>query len=534
MILRKPYALLIKNFKKIHLVLFLLMAYLIYESSNILKFFNDLISAGTFTRTSFSLSSTYLNVYMYLSAILVAVTAFAIYILMRQKKKPTLLYLIIIGFYLGLIIYFLSLNNIFETLEISSMSPRDIRIIRDIASVFCYAQYIIAFIIAIRAVGFNIKKFNFGEDLAELEIDVSDNEEFELTIGLDRVKLGRRFRRGRREIKYFIIENLFVISLLSFIVVISLVVTITLNVQVYSKVYNEGEGFSVNYFVNVVEDSYYTHLNQRGMEIAPEGKAYIVTKIVFNNKDTYPHGLYLDDIVLMSGNNVFSPIISRYQSFLDLGEGYIKQTINENETKTFILVFEVDEDIDVNDLILRYRESISFKVASIEATYKNIKLDVEKVDKIKRVNSASIGENLSFAESDLNNTSLKINDVQVEENFVYDATSCYADICNTNPTVLTLIYEGSNRYLMKLSFEYNKDAEVVFNNADNLAEMIDIYGLIRYTINNKTSSTILMNKTPSNYNGKDLYYQVPSILKEASSVDLVIRIRDKEFVYHLK
>lgn len=510
------------------------MAYLIYESSNILKFFNDFISAGTFTRASFSLSSTYINLYMYLAAILVATIAFAIYILMRQKKKPTLMYLIIIGFYFGLIIYFLSLNNVFETLEISSISPRDIRIIRDIASVVCYAQYIVAFIIAIRAVGFNIKKFNFGEDLAELEIDVSDNEEFELTIGLDRVKLGRRFRRGKRELKYFIIENLFVISLLSFVIVISLIVIITLNIQVYSKVYQEGEGFGVNYFVNVVEDSYYTHLNQRGIEIAPEGKAYVVTKIAFNNKDIYPHGLYLDDIVLVSGNNIFSPIISRYQSFLDLGEGYVKQTIKENETKTFILVFEVDEKIDVNDLTLRYRESISFNAARIEATYKKVKLNVETVDKIKKVGSASIGEELSFAESALNNTKLKVNDVQIEESYIYDAVSCYAGTCNTNPTTLTLIYKGSNRYLMKLSFEYNKDTEAAFNNAGNFVEMIDTYGSIRYTINTKTSSTILMNETPSNYNGKDLYYQVPSILKQASSIDLVIRIREKEFVYHLK
>jgi len=261
-ILRKPYALLIKNFKKIHLVLCILMAYLAYESGNILTFFNEYISSGTFTRTSFSLSSTYINIYMFAVTVLVAAIALVIYILMRQKKKPKLLYFITIGFYLGLVIFFFQIYNTLGVLEVSTISPRSLRIIRDVTSVICYAQYGLILLMAIRAVGFNIKKFNFGEDLEELEIDVSDNEEFELTVGIDSNEIGRRLRRGRRELKYFIVENFFVLSLIFLIVATSVGIIIFLNKEVYNKIYAQSESFKAGYFVNTINNCYYTHVNQ--------------------------------------------------------------------------------------------------------------------------------------------------------------------------------------------------------------------------------------------------------------------------------
>ena len=45
MILRKPYAILIKNFKLIHFIMALMMGFLFYKTSSILSFLNDYLSS---------------------------------------------------------------------------------------------------------------------------------------------------------------------------------------------------------------------------------------------------------------------------------------------------------------------------------------------------------------------------------------------------------------------------------------------------------------------------------------------------------
>lgn len=534
MILRKPYALLIKNFKKIHLLLCIAMGYLAFTSNNILTFLNKYISEGTFTRTSFSLSSTYISIYMFVVALLVAIVAIIIFVLMRLKNKPKLLYSIIVLFYLGLIVYYFQVYNVLDVIEISTISPRSIRVIRDISTLMCYAQYGFILIIAVRAVGFNIKKFNFGEDLAELEIDVSDNEEFELTVGIDPDKIGRKIRKSKREIRYFIAENIFVLSLLSLFTVIVTAIVIFLNVEVYNKIYSQSDFFKAGFFVNKINQSYVTDLNQKGIQTAPNGKSFLVVSVTFQNQFAQDLQLNLDNINVVEGGDIFSPIITRYQSFIDLGTGYVNQYIKAGKSSTFIFVFEINDDTDLNNLIFRYRESLKFSTTRLEATYKKIKLKTVTLNEISKVDEAIIGEDLEFKSSSLGNTKLKINDFEIKDVFMYEAASCYADSCIKFQSELTVQYITVGKTLLRIGFNYSKDSNINVINTNTLDVLINSYGFIRYTINNKTYTTDLLNKTPSNYTGKDLYYQVASFLKDASKIELVLRIRDKEFVYNLK
>jgi len=533
-ILRKPYALLIKNFKKIHLVLCVFMAYIAYRSSNIFTFFNDLINHGTFDRTAFSLPSTYINIYMFIITIFIVAVTLVIYILMREKKKPKLLYLLIIFFYLALIIFFFGTYNTLEAIEISTMNPRTLRIIRDITGIICYVQYAFIILIAIRALGFNIKKFNFGEDLAELKIDVSDNEEFELNVGIDSRKIGRNLRRGKREVKYFVVENFFVLSLISLVLVTFLGIGVFLNTQVYNKVHSQYKSFKVNNFIVQANESTFTRMNQRGIEITPDGKIFVISNITFKNVDNKPHKLDLDDINLTFGKDIFSPIISRYQSFLDLGTGYINQSIKAGETRTFIFVFEVDEKVKLNKLIFRYRESLHISPAKLEAKYKRIRLNGKINDEVVNVDGVKMNEELSFESSSLGKTKLKINDVQIADLFIYEAKACSGIVCNIYQNNLTMEYTTEKATLMKLSFDYIKDPTTVINNVAKLSHLVNSFGSIYYSVGSKNYSTELSNVTPSNYNGSDLYYKVSSNIKNADSIQLVFCIRDKQFVYKLK
>jgi hypothetical protein len=510
------------------------MAYVAYKSSNVLGFFNELIATGTFTRTSFSLPSSYISIYMFLVSFFVAVIALIIYILMRQKKKPKLLYLFIIIYYLGLLFYYFYIYNTLGTIEVLSISPRSLRVIRDVTSIVCYIQYASAILIGIRAVGFNIQKFNFGEDLHELEIDVTDNEEFELTVGIDPNKISRRLRKGRREIRYFIIENSFILTVISFTFIAVLSIIIFLNIEVYDKVYKQSELFRIGNFVNKVTESHYTNLNQKGEIVAPNGKIFVVVNINFNNKDKYSHSVSLDNINLMANNKIVKPITTLYQSFVDLGVGYIEQVIKANEQVNYIFAFQVDDDINFNKLYLRYRESITFNSKGMKVQYRKIKLDGININKIEKVASSSLNDTMSFKDTSLGNTRLKVSSVQIENNFEYDAVYCINSTCATYKSKITLEYTTTDKMLMRISPEYTRDTKASLYGSNTLSSLIKTYSHIRYIVNNRAHDVNIIDETPRDYLGKDLFFQVPTAIKNADIIELVINIRGKEFIYNLK
>lgn len=533
MILRKPYALLIKNFKKIHIVLGLLMVYISFKSSAILTFFNDYIKEGSFESNSLSLSSSYINIYIFLCSILIAAIAVIIFILMRQKQKPKIFYMVLVGFYIGIIVYFFEMYNVFEVLDVSTISPRSLRVIRDLSTIFCYTQYGILLFTAIRAFGFNIRKFNFGEDLEQMQIEVTDNEEFELTVGIDSNKVGASIRKWRREFKYFVVENIFVLSLITLVFITSISIIIFLNVRVYNRVYKEGESFKTGYFINEVKNSYYTHLNQMGIKITKEGKAYIVVLMNIFNTGSNEDRLDPTNISLVAGNNIYSPVTNRYGSFVDLGTGYSNQGIKPSTKATYIFVFEIEETDNTDNLFLRYRESIQYGSTNLVAKYKKTKLNVIKSDILKNEGNADIGKNLKFTNSLYNKTSMTVNDVQVANSFIYLSNSCNNGICATKEETIKVGYLDANKTLIKLSATYFENNSIVANNAKKLSSFISEYGYIKYTINGKTYKTQLINKTPINCIDNNLYYQTSLKVSNAQSLKLVIHIRNKEYIFNL-
>jgi hypothetical protein len=510
------------------------MAYLAYGSSSIAGFFKDFIAKGSYTRTTLSLSANYVPVYLFIATILVVTIAAVIFILMRQKKKPTLFYIVVIGFYVGLIFYLFYISGVLNGIEIETPEPRTLRVIRDLASIMSYVQYALIVLVGIRAVGFDIKKFNFGEDLAELEIDVSDNEEFELTVGIDPDKIGRGFRKSKRELKYFIVENLFVFTSISTIIIIIIVTTIVLNIKVYNRVYNQGEAFRAGSYVCLVNSTYITSLDQRGEVISPSGKKYAILNISFSNTTAISNKIYLDDISLIDRNNIYKPILNFYASFIDLGEGYKTQIIEPGSTENYIIVFEVNNDVDLDNLYLRYADSIEVKKGVISFAYRRARLDAKFINKITIANSSSMNNTLWFSDSPLEKNSLTINEFKFGTSFPYNGRYCINDVCNNYTDNISMDYTSTQGILMKLVYTYDKNSNTTLANSNSLLKLINTYGLIRYSYDNKIYITKLINRTPTDQVGNDLYFQLPSNSENAKSLELLIRIREKEFVYKLK
>ena len=120
MILKKPYAFLIKYFRIIHIILALPIIYLILRTGNIVHFFSDYIDTNYYTNVS-NIAGTYINYFMYLSVLLILISGIAIYFLMRKKEKSTIFYFLLILFYLILFVVLGITHSILTGMEITSL-----------------------------------------------------------------------------------------------------------------------------------------------------------------------------------------------------------------------------------------------------------------------------------------------------------------------------------------------------------------------------------------------------------------------------
>ena len=206
MIIRKPYAFLIKYFKIIHIILFISMTFLLFKTRNIYMFFREYLLTGTYIYTE-NMVFQYVSIPMILITISLVAILLLIYFLMRQKQKPVFYYLSSVIFYFITFISFLVFLNFFNNLEFRSYSNQVLVIFRDLTMVLYYLNYLFLAVAFARGFGFNVKKFNFERDIKELDITEADREEIEVGGKLDYDNVFNFFRRHIRQLKYYFKEN---------------------------------------------------------------------------------------------------------------------------------------------------------------------------------------------------------------------------------------------------------------------------------------------------------------------------------------
>jgi hypothetical protein len=387
----------------------------------------------------------------------------------------------------------------------------------------------------VRAVGFDIKKFNFGEDIEDLKIEASDSEEFELTVGVDTRKIRRGLRKQTRELKYFFFENIFIISIILGIFIIVLGVGLYLNFEVYNKVYKEEIAFKTQNFIMKINDSYITHNNYLGKSIAPKNKEYIIVN--FNIKSNNAENITLDPekVSLVLSNKVYYPILGKYASFFDLGVGYNTQKI-DHSPNNYIFVFEIDESsYNYNNAIFRYIESTRISSNKVETRYKKVKLTPESLDTNNVVATIKKGEKMWLGQSSLKASTLIINDIEINKSFNYQVTSCINSVCSDiQKTISADIYTTKDLSILHIKDTYTSDKSAAYLEINNFRLLINKFGKLVYTINNKNYELAINDYTPNDYQGEDAYIEVPGYITNATSIKLMLMLRNKDYIYILK
>lgn len=490
MIVRKPFAFLIKHFKAIHLFLFSLLVYVCYKYNGIVSFLRNYISTGNGRYDAVNYIN-YTPIYVILGAILVMAI---IYYLMKYKDKPKKLYLFSIIGYIAVIILFIFLFNYLKTFSSSIIEQKTLRLYRDISLMGLIFQYIIIVIMLIRGLGFDIKKFNFSKDIQELNIDLTDNEEVELVMGFDTNKTKFKIRRFFREFRYFIRENILFTGL-SLIVIVIILWIIVANYTSKNKVYKENEYFGVD-FNMLVNDSYLTKEDSSLKKLSVGSSSLLVVK--FKISSNHSDVLNPDNFILSIYGKTYSPNNKYCSSLKDIGKCYNKIKLTKQE-KEYIFVYLVDDSVLDKKIYLKY--DYGYLTNKNNSVIK-VRLNPDNIDDEEKT-TKRINDTLGFNNSVIGDYKLKIEEYNISDNYEINAD-------------ITLM-PTSNNTIIRLKVSEGND-------------LIDNYALLKYTISGlEYTSTMKKMYEDNNYS----YYEVSNITY-ADNIKLVLNSRHNNYEYILK
>lgn len=536
MILKKPYAFLIKKFRIIHLILTLLIGFIIYRSTLIVNFFIQYIKNNYKSSVLLGLGNIYTPSYLFLTLIIIILISFAIYYLLKHKNKPFKLYLFIILYYTLLFIGLIYIKSKLGSLAEELLSAKLSRSLRDFSIISIVPQVIFFILSFIRTIGFNIKKFNFQSDLKEMSYGFEDSEEVEVNINLNSYKYKRSIRRSLREFIYYLKENkLFVLIVLS-IVAIILVIFIIKNWHInYNKTYSTGKQFTYSDIQFTIEDSIITNLDYNGNILDPNSY-YVVLKVSLSNNSGYTREIDFNLFKLTYSDKIIVPTLSDSSYFVDYAPENVVSSFAHRTEKTFALVYKIDKkDINKSFKLDIYNGSVYNKN---EYTSKHIyvKLKPKKIGDVSLVGNYKMGEKITFSNTFLENTSIKVNNYEINKSYFYTFEKCFKDSCNVYDDVITVPYtqQRHDNYILTLNTDYVVDENTIYGKGNFLpGTFADYFIKIQYKSGNTIYTDDFINVTPS-YTTNFLAFEVNNNINNASVIQAIITIRNKMYIINLK
>jgi len=532
-ILKKPYAFLIKHFRLIHLIIAFATIFLAYKTSRIVLFFNAYIKNG-YRLTESNLASNYVTILMYLTVLLILLVAIVIYLLFKEKDKPRKYYAYLITYYILLFGLLTFAHNALNSLEITTVAAKTVRMYRDLALILSLPQYFFLVFTLIRGIGFDIKKFNFSKDISELQIEAKDNEEFEFVVDLPTYKVKRTLRRTLREFKYFALENTFVLICVTVIIALVIGTEIYTNRNTYSQTYQENDVFSLNNYQVRVLDTTISPLDYNG-NVLTKKKSYLIVLLSIENNTNLYKALNKDDFRLLVDDKIIYPTTNKNEYFIDLGTPYTSQKIAKKATSTFIFIYELNNNQIKDEYTLRIQEYLDYRNNEIIANYKEIKIKPTLVKDIEKVKTVNLNEELDLSKSSLSNSKILVSSYEITKSYKYNYTFCIDDECQTSVDTVDASYQTEKeKTLLVLNYTLSLDETIPYKaNIKSNSSFFNDFLKVKYTYDNKEYTAIPTNKTPNGMTDK-VILELPGEIKSATNISLVLNIRNKEYNIVLK
>lgn len=516
MIIRKPYAFLIKHFKKVHVALLLLCFYLYYITNKVNAFLREFSELGTYDSYNEPITK-YLSLFTMLALIVLIAVSVSLVFLLKKKEKPWKLYLFPAIGYAAMFIVYTLLIGFFDTYT-GNLEKAVFKAYLDMMGIITFLQFPSIIVFIIRILGLDLNKFNFKFDEEYLDLDNEDKEELEININVDKDNIKRQIKRFLRNTNYVYQEHKFVCNCIILILLLILGKNAYTYAFVTNKSYTVGQTFSADGYTIQLNKSYFTDKDFNGKVISKESNFIIVDVTITNNAEK--RDLDLAKFHIMNGTKDYTYTAKTYGTeFQDLGDTYKSKELRRDESLNMILVFKVSKELKENRFVLYYQELNGGNIH-----LRKIKLKLNNISEIKKENTLLIGEEFKFKVRDQKET-IVFEEYQILNKFDYTYRICNTSSCNN----LYGTYTAPQNYkVLKIAF-----ASDTYEGKD----MIDFsskYGKINYIDNNKSKSVEIKSPIQKTYYGKYLYIKVPAAIETSQSIELEYTIRDKNYVYKLR
>lgn len=535
MIIKKPYAFLIKNFRIIHGALFAILFYLSLKTLSIFSFFNGYVSDMYYTNTG-TLESDFINYFMFFAGLVAILISFVVYYLLMVKRKKDNLYLYTSIYQIAIIIYFLVMFSIFQDLNTKSIAMESVRFYRDVSAIVLVPQVILTLLIFGRALGFNVRQFEFNKDLEELEIDATDNEEVEVTFGSNSYKLMRFIRKFIRLTRYFIIENKIFIICLASILVFSLSLTVFMKIRVYDIQYRENEKIVANSLQYNIKNSYITTTDVNN-KIINKDKSYLLIETTITNNLYDGYLLSRDTFRLELGEELIFPSFTFKNEFIDLGKTFAPFEVKSGAEETVLLVFEIENKKLEKNYSLKIKNYDNLSIGSIKSLYKTIIIKPKDLNKIDETFNYKLVANIDFDNSVLGKSNLTIKSISIEDKFKDKYSKCNNknECKDINYSIIPDNIGKGELSVLKISGTSIIDNEIpLIHEIDNIGNIIEYYGALEYDyVDEIKQSSISMIKIKKEDN-TNWYFNVPEEVKYSKKIDLILTIRGIKYIINLK
>lgn len=534
MIFKKPYAFLIKYFKLINLALAALSFYITYKSYNIITFFNEYITQNYSGNFYPGFSENYVSLSIYIVIILIIVGISFICLLFNYKKKPIKGYLSSIFYFVIFFVFLTFIKNVMVTLETNVITAESARIYRDLSMISIIPQPVFIILFLIRGLGFNLGKFNFKEDLKELEISEQDSEEVEITIKRDAVKLKRNIRRFGREFIYYIKENKFIF------IIICIVLSITFGFLLYKslpeivdKNYNQGDTFNIGNLTYKLEDSIITNIDYKGESLGKD-TYYVVARLYIENTSFEDAILDYNNFRLMIGDSYVYPVVDKGYNFIDYAENNYSKVIKGESKQLYSLVFKIKDNEVKKNYDIKISTGSSLSDNKLIGSFNYITITPIVINKVIVEHIAKEGDEVSFVNSNLGNSSLTLANPVITDKYIYDYEHCVEKKCNTYKDIISLDYTKNNKLLLILDYNFLLDKETpYYKYSTSINTFVNTFVKIKYLEDEEEKYYQVKNVTPNKLKDK-IVLETTNKIKNTKELAISITIRNKEYLINLK
>lgn len=519
MIIRKPYAFLIKYFQRINILLLALVVFVFYKVIQLHQFVKDYLNTGVYNEVIDTISN-YANIYVYFAFLFIIFISLVLAYLLKRKDKPFISYIYILITNFLVFILFLYTSNYFTYEVVKGYNLVATKVINDLFFIVTLPYYPMLVILLIRSIGIDLKSFGFHEDKEFAEIKEEDREEVEVQVGFDKDKWIRKIKYRIRHAKYFFLEHK-----IPLIIVFVLVFGIfSFNFYNYfyveNKIYDMNNTFKSNNYNITVNNAYLTDKDYAGNVVSEEGTYFILIDIKLDNLLSVSRDFDIEKMLLFVDNDFYVPTTRFNSYFTDMGNLYTGKSLPANKTSSYLLVYEIPKPREGANLLLKYQD-----LTSSDGKLIRVRIKVLNISTFKEKGNSSINNKFTVPINLDEEVTFTLNDFKILDSVTYTYQQCGPNSC---PIYQETVTAPSNKKILYLRGNYDDYTTKEFLN------FLSKYAKISYLKDGLEYESNIKYAVNRTYQGNHIYLLVDSNVASSDSIKLVFTIRTYRYFYQLK